>query len=181
MGVVKCFKYLVNVQSDVHVIEAPDQLLGLDVRDILKHETGSLRTLLTNHIIHTHNVRSSIQVLQDLRFAVDFFRSNRLQNLDHAFFIILDARSLINFRIFAASKLLHDLVLGKIAPLDIVLGIVRVVLGSFCADLFVGAFEARAVDYWWDLRTCRVTSTCRQLLNVLAEPLLLLHIVFFHI
>ena len=91
VGVVEGLEDLVDIQSDVHVVEAPHQLLGLNVRDILEHQTRRLGTFLADHVVHANDVRASVQVLENLRFAVDFFRSYRLQNLDNAFLVILKA------------------------------------------------------------------------------------------
>ena len=60
VGVVEGLEDLVDIQSDVHVVEAPHQLLGLNVRDILEHQTRRLGTFLADHVVHANDVRASV-------------------------------------------------------------------------------------------------------------------------
>ena len=66
-------EHLVDVQSDVHVVEARHLLLGINVRDIFEHQTRRLGTFLGDHLVHANDVRASVQVLATpaLRVPVD--------------------------------------------------------------------------------------------------------------
>ena len=155
VGVIERLEDLVDVDADVHVVEAADELLCLDVRDVFEHEAWSLRALLANNVVHSYDVGASVQVLEDLGFTIDFFSPHGLQDFDNAFLVIGKTTSLVHFGIFAASQLLHDLVLGEVSPLDIVLCIVGVVLGALGTDPFVRAIKAAALN---DRRNLRLTG-----------------------
>lgn len=140
--VVERLKYLVNVESDVHVVEATHQLLCLDIGDVFKNEARSLRALLTHHVVHFNDVGASVQVLENFRLPIDLFRADGLENLNNAFLVVCLVAPLVHFRIFAASEFLHDFILRKVAPFDVILGVVRVILRSLGTNIFVWAIEA---------------------------------------
>lgn len=156
--IVECLQYLVNIELDIQRVKDAHKLLGLDVRDKFEHQTRRLRALFAHHIVHPHNVRPTVQVLQDFRLTVDLLCSDRLQDLDHALLVVYLVASLIDLGIFAASEFLHDFVIGKIAPLNVVLSVVRIILWTLRAHILIWARKAASFDDWRNSAACCARS-----------------------
>lgn len=118
-----------------------DKLLGLDIGNELENQTGGLGDLVTNNIKELDDVGAAIKGLENLRLTVDFFNSDRLEDLNNTLFIVCRVNTLVDLRVLTTAEFLKTGVRIQGVPVDVIFVVERVVMGTIGAHLFIGAFK----------------------------------------
>ena len=144
---IKCFQNFVGVQPNIHVVKGLWDDLGFYIWNVLKDKARRLWDWVSNHIIQLYNVWTAVKCLKDFCLAIDFLLSHGFENLNYTGLIVINVTALVNLRVLAPSKLLNDLVALKFCPVDVVLVIEGVKMGSLRANVFVRPHKLKV---WFD-------------------------------
>lgn len=139
--VLQSFQYFVGVHPDVHIIEFARKNLGFLVRDVLEDEGRSFADWIAQYVNQSDNIRSAVESLENLDFAVLFLDADWFKNFDHALFVILQVASFKYLGVFTSSKLMITVVIIKSIPFEIEFLIVRETCWAVSADEFMWTSE----------------------------------------
>ena len=139
--VLKCLKDHVGVEADIYVRESSRQHLSLNVWNVFEDESGSFRGRITQDVVQLDNVWTTIPSLQDLYLAVLLLDSHRLQDFNDTLLVVRDICSLKDLGVLSSAKLMIDIVVIELGPVQVQTFIVAKAIRPLIAYELKGSLE----------------------------------------